>query len=241
MADKIIVGNIKMNMKFGEIANYLNYFKNIDSKNVIICPSYIYIPYFLNYNFEVGSQNVCIEEDGGYTGEVSALQLSSIGVKYTIVGHSERRIKLKETDIDINKKIKSSINANLKVILCIGETLEELNLLKKSVVLKQQIRDALFDIKDISNIIIAYEPVWSIGTNELPDKDELKKTILYIKQLVFDMYNKNIKVIYGGSINEKNILALNEVDVLDGFLIGSASINPNQFIQIINKVIDYKL
>jgi len=88
MENKLIVGNIKMNMKFGELANYLNYFKGIKNKNIVICPSYIYIPYFLNYNFNVGSQNVCGYEDGGYTGEISAHQLHSIGVKYAIVGHS---------------------------------------------------------------------------------------------------------------------------------------------------------
>lgn len=237
MANKLIVGNIKMNMRFGEIANYLQLFKNIDSKNIVICPSYIYIPYFLKYKFDVGSQNVCANLDGGYTGEISAKQLASIGVKYTIVGHSERRINLGETDIDINKKIKCSLKSKLKVILCVGETLEELNMLKKDIVLKKQIRNALYDIEDLSDVYIAYEPVWSIGTNKIPTNEEIEKTILYIKQLVFDMFNKEIKVIYGGSINEKNISKLNKIDILDGFLIGSASINPNQFIQIISQII----
>ncbi|MBQ9071651.1 MAG: triose-phosphate isomerase [Bacilli bacterium] len=237
MENKLIVGNIKMNMKFGEIYNYLNYFKDIKSKNVVICPSYIYIPYFLNYGFDVGSQNVCSSEDGGYTGEISAKQLSSIGVNYTIVGHSERRIKLKESNLDINKKIKSSLKANLKVILCIGETKEELDLLKKDIVLKRQIRDALINIDDISDIIIAYEPVWSIGTNKIPQKQEIISTITYIKSLVYKMYKKDIKVLYGGSINEKNINDLKSVKEIDGFLIGSASINPIQFTQIINKVL----
>lgn len=237
MENKLIVGNIKMNMQFGEISNYLNYFKNIKSDNVVICPSYIYVPYFLNYDFSVGSQNVCAYEDGGYTGEVSAKQLASIGVKYTIIGHSERRIKLNESDIEINKKIKNSLDSKLKVILCIGETLEENKLLKKESVLKKQIRNALFDIKDLSNVIIAYEPVWSIGTNKIPTSNELIYTITYIKQLVSEMYKKDIKVIYGGSINEKNIMNLKNVNELDGFLIGSASINPTQFTQIINKIL----
>lgn len=236
MENKLIVGNIKMNMKFGELANYLNQFKTIKNRNVVICPSYLYIPYFLNYDFSVGSQNVCSDLDGNYTGEVSAKQLSSIGVKYTIVGHSERRIKLNETDSDINKKVKSSINSRLKVILCIGETEEENKLLKRDRVLKKQIRNALFDIKDLSNVIIAYEPIWSIGTNKIPDIDELQNIIMYIKELVYDMCKCNIKVIYGGSINEKNIMSLKKLKILDGFLIGSASINPNQFIQIINKI-----
>lgn len=236
MENKIIVGNIKMNMKFGEISNYLKFFKNIDSKNIIICPSYIYIPYFLDYKFSVGSQNVCSNLDGGYTGEISASQLASIGVEYTIVGHSERRLNLNESDIDINKKIKSSLSSELKVILCIGETLEEFNLLKKDSVLKRQIRNALFDIKDLSNVIIAYEPVWSIGTNKLPKIEEIISTVNYIKKLIFSLYKQNIKVLYGGSINEKNILELNKIEELDGFLIGSASINPTQFIEIINKI-----
>lgn len=236
MASKLIVGNIKMNMQFGEIANYINIFKEINNKNLVICPSYIYIPYFLNYSFKVGSQNVCASEDGGFTGEVSALQLSSIGVKYSIVGHSERRIKLKETDIDINKKIINCLKNKLKVILCIGETKEEYSLLKKDIIIKRQIRDALVGINDLSNVIIAYEPIWAIGTNDIPNSNEIIKTIHYIKELVFELYSQNIKVLYGGSINEKNILDLNKIKELDGFLIGSASINPNQFIEIINKI-----
>lgn len=236
MENKLIVGNIKMNMKFGEINNYLNHFKNIKNDNIVICPSFIYIPYFLNYNFSVGSQNVCANLDGGYTGEVSADQLSSIGVKYTIVGHSERRIKLNESNIEINKKIKSSLSSNLKVILCIGETLEENKLLKKDIILKRQIRDALFDIKDLTNVIIAYEPVWSVGTNKMIDKFELIDTIKYIKQIIKDIYKTNIKVIYGGSINENNIELIKNIEGLDGFLIGSASINPLKFIEIIEKI-----
>lgn len=236
MENKLIVGNIKMNMKFCEIHDYINSFKNINNKNIIICPSYIYIPYFLNYNFSVGSQNVCAYEDGGYTGEISARQLHSIGVKYTIIGHSERRIKLKETDIEINKKIKNALDSHLKVILCIGETKEENELLKKDVVIKRQLRNALFNIDDISNIIIAYEPVWAVGTNNTPKKQELIKTINYIKRIILNMYGKDIKVIYGGSINEKNINDFNEIKELAGFLVGSASINSNRFIEIINKI-----
>ena len=237
MGNKIIVGNIKMNMKFGEIPNYLKHFKNIRNKNVVICPSYIYIPYFLNYDFAVGSQNVCAYEDGGYTGEVSARQLASIGVQYTIVGHSERRIKLNESNLEINKKVKKSLDSKLKVILCIGETKEEAELLKKDIVLKRQLRDALFDIKDLSNIIIAYEPVWSVGTNKIPKKEDLIYTLKYIKQLVKELYKTDIKVIYGGSINEKNIDTIKDIKELDGFLIGSASINPIKFIEIIEKIV----
>lgn len=237
MEDKIIVGNIKMNMKYGEITNYINLLKQINDKNVIVCPSYIYIPYFLNHNFSVGSQNVCAYDNGLYTGEVSASQLSSIGVSYTIIGHSERRLKLNETDIEINKKVKTSLDSNIGVILCIGETLEEYRMLKKDFCIRKQLRDGLSGIKNLDNVIIAYEPVWSIGTSNIPSIKELIDTIKYIKKIVFDYYKKSdIKVIYGGSINENNIDKYKDIKELDGFLIGGASINPNQFIEIIKKV-----
>ena len=237
MENKIIVGNIKMNLKFEEISNYLNYFKNIKAKDLIICPSYIYIPYFLNYDFSVGSQNVAAHDMGAYTGEVSAEQLYSIGVKYTIIGHSELRNNLGETDDYINKKIINTLNSKLKVILCIGETLEEKKLNIKYEILNKQIKEDLKDIKDLSQVILAYEPVWSVGTNKLPTEEELIETIKYIKQLVQDTYKQKVKVIYGGSINENNIINLNKIKQLDGFLIGSASINPSRFIDVINKVI----
>lgn len=236
MESKIIVGNIKMNLKFTDIYGYLKHFENINKPNLIICPSYLYIPYFLKYNFDVGSQDVCCSSSNNCTGEISAEQLKSIGVKYTLAGHSERRQKLRETDLDINKKIKNSLNAGIKVILCIGESMEEANLLKKDIVLKRQIQKALLDIEKIDNIMIAYEPVWAIGTNKVPTNKEISDTINYIKQIVFNMYHKNIKVLYGGSINEKNIDKFNEIKNIDGYLIGSASINPDKFIKIINKI-----
>ena len=236
MESKIIVGNIKMNLKFTDIYGYLKHFENINKPNLIICPSYLYIPYFLKYNFDVGSQDVCCSSSNNCTGEISAEQLKSIGVKYTLVGHSERRQKLRETDLDINKKIKNSLNAGIKVILCIGESMEEAKKKKKDIVLKRQIQKALLDIEKIDNIMIAYEPVWAIGTNKVPTNKEISDTINYIKQIVFNMYHKNIKVLYGGSINEKNIDKLNEIKNIDGYVIGSASINPDKFIKIINKI-----
>ena len=237
MENKLIVGNIKMNLKFGDIYGYLKHFENIDNPNLIICPSYIYIPYFLKYKFKVGSQDVCCSSSTSCTGEISAEQLKSIGVTYTLVGHSERRIKLRETDIDINKKIKNVLKENMKIILCIGETKEEKELLKKDIVLKKQIQKALLDIESVKNIVIAYEPVWSVGTNEVPSNKEISDTVNYIKQIIFNMYHVNIKVLYGGSITEKNIDKFNEIKNIDGYLIGASSINPDKFIKIINKVL----
>lgn len=236
MESKLIVGNIKMNLKFGDIYSYLKKFENIDNPNLIICPSYIYIPYFLKYSFKVGSQDVCCSSSTSCTGEISAEQLKSIGVSYTLIGHSERRQKLRETDLDINKKIKNSLKENIKVILCVGETKEQRDLLKKDIILKKQLQKALLDIDDIKNIIIAYEPVWSVGTNQIPSNKEITDTVNYIRQIIFNKYHKFIKVLYGGSINEKNIDKFNEIKNIDGYLIGSASINPDKFIKIINKI-----
>ena len=237
MENKLIVGNIKMNLKFNEIYGYLKHFDSLDIPNLVICPSYIYIPYFLKHSFKVGSQDVCCSKSNSCTGEVSAEQLKSIGVSYTLIGHSERRQKLRETDIDINKKIKNSLSAGLKVILCIGEKQEDVDLLKKDIVLKNQIKKALVDIESVDNIIIAYEPVWSVGTNKVPSNKEISDTVNYIKQIVFNKYHKNIKVLYGGSINEKNIEKISEIRNVSGYLIGSASIEPSKFLKIINKVL----
>lgn len=237
MENKLIVGNIKMNLKFTEVYGYLKHFDDVNNSNLVICPSYLYIPYFLKHSFKVGSQNVCCSKSNSCTGEVSAEQLKSIGVTYTLIGHSERRQKLRETDMDINKKIKNSLSAGLKVILCVGETKEEAELLKKDIVLKKQIKNALIDIESIDNIIIAYEPVWSVGTNKVPSNKEISDTINYIKQIVFNKYHKNIKVLYGGSINEKNIEKFNEIRNVSGYLIGSASLEPSKFIKIINKIL----
>lgn len=237
MENKLIIGNLKMNLKYNEIDQYIKKFETIKTKKFVICPSNIYIPYFLNSGFIVGSQDVCEYETGAYTGEVSAIQLASLGVKYCIVGHSERRLLFNESNLNINKKVKKALDSNLKVILCIGETLEEVKLLKKEEVLKKQLELALNEIDDITNIIVAYEPVWSIGTNKIPSNEEIKKTIVNIKNLIRKKYKKDIKVLYGGSVNEKNVETFNKVDEIDGFLIGSASINPEHFTHIINKII----
>ena len=118
-----------------------------------------------------------------------------------------------------------------------GEKQEDVDLLKKDIVLKNQIKKALVDIESVDNIIIAYEPVWSVGTNKVPSNKEISDTVNYIKQIVFNKYHKNIKVLYGGSINEKNIEKFNEIRNISGYLIGSASIEPSKFLKIINKVL----
>ena len=161
-------------------------------------------------------------------------------IKFTILGHSERRIFFKETDIDINKKIHEAIKYNMKVIFCIGETLEERNLLKTTKVLKRQLVNGLKDIDETmyDNIIIAYEPVWAIGTNITPTNKEIKDAVDYIKMVLNEILGKNnIRILYGGSVNKKNIKELNKIDNISGFLVGGASTDADKFLKIIDEVI----
>ncbi|MEG1647688.1 MAG: triose-phosphate isomerase [Bacilli bacterium] len=228
MGNKIVIGNMKMNLTYNEICDYVTKI-NVDSKQLIICPSSIYIPYFIGHNYKVGIQNVFFKNSGAYTGEISSLQCKSLNIDYAIVGHSERRILFKEDDETINMKIKSVLANNMSVILCVGEHKNE----DANQIIKKQLMLALEDISDIENVVIAYEPVWAIGTNEIPTNEVIYDTIKYIKELIYKKFNKNIKVLYGGSINEKNIELLMKISNCDGFLVGGASTKINEFLKII--------
>ena len=184
---------------------------------------------------EVGAQNCHHSYDtGAYTGQVNSRMLKSVGAKYVIIGHSENR-QVGDNDKLINLKIKSATRASLKVIFCIGETLEQKKNKKTNHVLANQIKNGLKSIKNKSNIIVAYEPVWSIGSGLIPKSDELIKSIAYIKS---KLGNKSIKILYGGSVNSNNVDKLKIITGIDGFLIGSASQNSNKFIDIIKKTIN---
>ena len=181
---------------------------------------------------EVGAQN-CHESEkyGAYTGHVNSKMLKNVGAKYVILGHSENR-QSGETDKLINLKIKNAIKSNLKVIFCIGETLSEKRKKITKKVLAKQIKNGLKSIKDTSKVIIAYEPVWSIGTGLIPKSNDLLDSISYIKS----KFNKKTpKVLYGGSVNNKNIAQLKDINIIDGFLIGGASQSSKKFIDIIKK------
>ncbi len=236
MKDKLIIANHKMNLNADDLNKYLDKISKINNKNVIICPTSIYIPYFINKT-QVGIQNVYCYSKGSYTGEISPMQAKSLGVNYVIVGHSERRCYFEESDILINKKIVESLNNNLKVILCIGETLEQKNMLKTDQVLKRQIINSLNNINSIDNIIIAYEPVWAIGTGIVPDTSSISSTISYIRTIIDKLFpNNSVKILYGGSVTEKNIVELNKIKEVNGFLVGGASLNPDEFLKIVEVV-----
>lgn len=234
---KIVAANFKMNMTLDETKDYIIKLNELFSDSrVILFPTSIYIPYFLNNNFSLGVQNISSFNKGAYTGELSPMQVKSIGVEYAIVGHSERRCLYNETDSIINDKIKAGLKNNLKIILCIGETKEEKELNKTEEKLKSQIINAFKDIDNLSNIIIAYEPIWSIGTSLTPTSDEIRKMTIFIKMVVKSISNIDLPVLYGGSVNETNIAVINEIEQLSGVLVGGASLVPEK-LNIIREVV----
>ena len=210
--------------------------KEIKKGRLIYCPPYTLITSFFkkfeNCLIDIGGQN-CHESDdyGAHTGSINSRMLKSIGANYVILGHSENRIK-GETDKLINLKIRSAIKAKLKVIFCIGENLKEKNSGKTNSILSKQIKFGLDKVKKKSNIFIAYEPVWSIGTGKIPKSKELQQTVEFIKK---KFKGKLPKILYGGSVNIKNINELKKISSLDGFLIGGASQSSKKFIDIVKK------
>ena len=210
--------------------------KEINKGRLIYCPPYTLISSFSqklkNCQIGIGGQN-CHESEsyGPYTGSISSRMLKNIGAQYVIIGHSENREKGENNRL-INLKIKSALNAKLKVIFCIGETLGEKRKKMTQSILAKQIRVGLDKVKNKSNIFIAYEPVWAIGTGIVPKSIDLLKTVNFIKSRFKD---KLLKILYGGSVNPENIKNLKEINNIDGFLIGGASQNTKKFIDIVKK------
>lgn len=236
---KIIVANLKMEMDVKDLNEYLkSIIGKINNSRVVICPSSVYVPYFLKHHFSVGVQNICENNQGNYTGEISAKQVSSLGIKYSLVGHSERRINYYEDNDSISKKINCLLENDITPILCIGETNEEKNLLKTNKILKSELVSCLNNFKkeQISKIIIAYEPIWAVGSNRVPTMAEIRNTVKYIKELIKKIYDVDIKVLYGGSINSNNIEKINKIECIDGIMVGSSATNVDEFLKIIEVI-----
>ena len=215
-------------------------FKNV---KIIYCPPFTLINQLSkklkNSKIFVGAQNCHKNSDNGpFTGSINCKMLKSAGAKFVIVGHSENREK--DNNSDINKKIKSALKEKLNVIFCIGETFNEKKKKLTKLVLKKQINIGLKNIKKINNILIAYEPRWSIGTGVIPKNSDLKKTLKTIRDLLISK-NKNFKknkILYGGSVNSKNVREIVKIQDIKGLLVGGASLKPKKFIDIIKKSIN---
>jgi len=232
-------GDPKSVNTLNEVIKFSKSNKNNEYK-LVYCPPFTLLSSFSNKlkktNIDVGAQN-CHESEnyGAFTGSINSKMLKAIGINYVIIGHSENRAE-GETNILINKKIKSALKNKLKIIFCIGETLSEKRRKKTQKTLSSQILFGLKNINNLSNIIVAYEPVWSIGTGIVPKSNDLLKNINFIKYLIkTKLKNKSPKVLYGGSVNPKNINDLKEIVAIDGFLIGGASLDSKKFIDIVKK------
>ncbi len=228
----IIVLNNKCNLLTDEFIKYQSKLSTIESNhNLILCPSSLYLTKFYLNNFSLGSQNVSSYYEGAYTGEISASQLQTLNVKYCIVGHSERRKYQKETNQDINLKISMLLDNGITPILCVGENKNEKEENMTTIKIMNEIKDALVDIDDYNKVIIAYEPIWAIGTGVTPTAVEIDNVLMQIKK----DYPEN-PLLYGGSVNEKNIEELNESNYIDGYLLGGLSLKVEQFKDFLSKL-----
>ena len=241
---KYFIANWKMFGDFSSIKiinsinNYINKIKSKKNKVIFCVPSTL-ISHFSNKlkksKIFIGAQNChYLDEYGPHTGSINSKMIKSAGAKYVILGHSENRID-GDTDNLINNKIKSAIKNNLVVIFCIGETLKQRKKNLTNKILSMQINKGLKLIKSLKNIIVSYEPVWSIGTGIVPTNNELNKTVSFIRnKLNKKFHNKySVKIIYGGSVNAKNIRKLITIQGINGFLIGGASQSGKKFIDIL--------
>ena len=247
MRRKVIAGNWKMNMLPNETIDYITEFAPLvkDSKNeVILCVPYTDLFYALLHaqdtNIKIGAQNMHWEEKGAYTGEVSAKMLKSIGVEYVIIGHSERRQYFNETDETVNKKIKTAFENNLKPIVCVGETLEQREEGKTQDIITSQTRLALEGLtnEQVKRTIIAYEPIWAIGTGKTATSEDANNSIKAIRNEIKKIYGNEVAdeviIQYGGSVKSSNAKELFTTSDIDGGLVGGASLKPEEFSKIVN-------
>ena len=232
---KILALNLKMNFDYNDVKAYVSSLSGkFNGNNVIFFPPTIFLPYFISREYPMGAQNISEFDNGAHTGEISCTQLKSIGGSYVLIGHSERRQNQKETDEQINLKVKKALANNLKVILCVGETKEEREMLKTTKVLRKEIMSDLKDISsdELQNVIVAYEPIWAIGTGAIPTNKDIKDTANFIVDTSINLYNFKPQVLYGGSVNEKNIGELTKIDEISGFLVGGASLDLNKVLKM---------
>ena len=244
----IIAGNWKMNKTASETKQFAEELKSIMPKakwcDVLVCVPSVNIPAamraFKDMRVSVGAENVFYEKNGAFTGEVSAVMLKDLGVKYVIIGHSERRQYFGETDIIVNKKVHAALNAGLHPIICVGESLEQRELGVTMELISLQLKSALAGVsaEKLRKCVIAYEPVWAIGTGKTATPEQAGEVCTFIRATIRHMYGariaRSITIQYGGSMNPENAATLLAQPDIDGGLIGGAALKSEQFVEIIN-------
>lgn len=225
---KYLICNFKNKLLKDDILKYNRNLGEIETKvKLVLCPSSIYLSLFDKNGYDLGVQDISSFMDRTITGEMEANQIKSLGATYVIVGHSERRIYKHEINIDFINKINNALENNLNVIYCVGETLRDKENGSTFEILEKQISEVLNNV-EIKNIMIAYEPVWAIGTGNVPSIKEIKENIEFISDLLYEKYECKLDILYGGSVNDENIGELCSIKGLSGFLVGGASLDVNK-------------
>ena len=254
MRKKLVAGNWKMNKTYQDSKKLIKSIGNnldedtLSKIDVVICPPFTSLSRARKLTnkskINIGAQNMYYENDGAYTGEISASMLKALGCKYVILGHSERRQYFSETDFTINLKLKKAIENELISIVCVGESLEQRENKIQNQIVKEQLTNCLtaIDRKDFNKIVIAYEPVWAIGTGKTATPEQANQMHIFIRETIGKLYTQdvaaNIRILYGGSVNENNSKELFTQSDIDGGLIGGASLKPASFIKIILSAIN---
>lgn len=245
MRKPIIAGNWKMNKTAAEAEQLIEELKPLVKKSkpeVVVCVPYTDLSAakkaIEGSDIKLGAQNVAWADSGAFTGEISAAMLKEIGVEYVIIGHSERRTYFGETDESVNMRLKQALKCGLKPIVCVGETLFEREKKRTNKVLKRQVLEGFKGIEDFTDIVIAYEPVWAIGTGKTATAEDANKTIGYIRNLIKKTWGedvaKSLRIQYGGSMKPSNAKELMAMRNIDGGLIGGASLKAEDFAAIVN-------
>lgn len=244
MRKEIIAGNWKMNHGPKEGLKFLEELdiSSKENQRIIICPPSVTLAAMVDklpQELELASQNIHQEESGAYTGELAASMIRELGVDITLVGHSERRSYYNEDDEVVNKKVKKALEHSMEVILCVGELLEEREAAREKEVVEGQVKKGLegLSVDDMKNIIIAYEPVWAIGTGKTASAEDAQEMNGFIREVLKELYGEDLaqatSILYGGSVNPSNVKELMSKEDIDGALVGGASLDAKSFVGLL--------
>lgn len=246
MRKPIIAGNWKMHKTIAEALEFVNEVKdrvNNDKVEAVICAPFTLLKDLKQAtkgtNIKIGAQNMHFEEKGAFTGEISPLMLKELDMDYVVIGHSERRQYFNETDETVNKKVLKALEVGIDPILCVGETLEEREAGNTKDVCKVQVEKALENVskEDLAKVVIAYEPVWAIGTGKTATSEDTNDVIAYIREVVANLYGElanEVRIQYGGSVKPSNVAEIMNQSDIDGALVGGASLEANDYVELVN-------
>ena len=246
MRKPIIAGNWKMHKTIAEALEFVNEVKdrvNNDKVEAVICAPFTLLKDLKQAtkgtNIKIGAQNMHFEEKGAFTGEISPLMLKELDMDYVVIGHSERRQYFNETDETVNKKVLKALEVGIDPILCVGETLEEREAGNTKDVCKVQVEKALENVskEDLAKVVLAYEPVWAIGTGKTATSEDANDVIAYIREVVANLYGElanEVRIQYGGSVKPSNVAEIMNQSDIDGALVGGASLEANDYVELVN-------